>query len=127
MLTALEGLDYNGKLDFTVSFKDVNSSWGTASIINMTFDSSKKGMQTFLNVLMIIIKKVKELGSTKLIRRESPNTVVGVSGFEIDNFSHSDQATSKPKEVQKSSMLKKLYKGILNRLHLRQKQNSKKR
>ena len=68
MLTTLESLDYPGKLDLTASFKDVNSSWGIANIINMSFDSSKQGMKTFLSVLIIIITKVKELDSPNIDR-----------------------------------------------------------
>ncbi|MEC8678464.1 MAG: hypothetical protein VXX85_06395 [Candidatus Margulisiibacteriota bacterium] len=126
MLTTLESLDYSGKLDLTASFKDVNSSWGIASIINMSFDSSKQGMQTFLSVLMIIITKVKELDSTNTSGRESPNTVTGLDGFDSNNISDQHQTSNNKNEVKKSSMLKKVYKGILNRLYLRQKKNSKK-
>jgi hypothetical protein len=121
MLSALENLDYPGKLDLTVSFKDVNSSWGMASIINMSFDSSKQGLQTFLNILMMIIKKTKELDNASLLGRHSPDTVTGISGFEIER-SNPTQPTNNQTEIQKSSLLKRLYKGILNRLYLRQKQ-----
>ncbi|MEC8677884.1 MAG: hypothetical protein VXX85_03415, partial [Candidatus Margulisiibacteriota bacterium] len=76
----------------------------------------------FLNVLMIIIKKVKELDGTKFIGRESPNTVTGLASFENNNMSDQNQTSNNKNEVKKSSMLKKLYKGILNRLYLRKKQ-----
>ena len=122
MLKTLESIDYPGKLDLTASFKDVNSNWGMASIINMSFDSSKQGLKTFLNVLMIIIKKVKELERAKFIGRESPNTVTGLGCFENNTMSHQNQTSNNKNEFKKSSMLKKLYKGILNRLYLRKKQ-----
>ena len=67
------------------------------------------------------------MDSPKLIGVESPNTVTGLGGLENNNMSDQNQTPNNINDVKKSSMLKKLYKGILNRLYLRQKQNSKKR